>query len=491
MARPLVQRSDTWIPPCRDATRPARLRCWTARVVAVALLSLLRAADAGAAAEQWVATTAAEQTALHLAADDELVEEADADAPEGGVAAAALLRSKLFDGTDTCAGCHVTLAEARLHDVVGEVARSVHSTVHVGCAACHGGDAHDPTARAHDPQTGFHARPRKTEIASICGGCHSSELLWKQLGLTMRADQPKAFAASRHGIVLATGDERAPSCTTCHGTHAIARVKDAAAPVQSSRVAGLCGQCHSGRAAVGNAGAFGDPVAEWSRSVHARALAAGNREAPSCTGCHGAHSTVCPPHTDGASACARCHEKELEAFENSPHERPFARLGTDACVGCHDRHDVPVATSALAGVGPESACVRCHAWADKPVAAATALGDALERARAVVARTQATLASAEARGVAQDELRALLAELRVAEKRVRLEAHRVAAEPVAARVADLVRVSAQIEERLRALPGRASVGRRGAWGVAAVVTLLAATLAVRRARGSRRRRGGR
>jgi hypothetical protein len=235
-------------------------------------------------------------------------------------------------------------------------------------------------------------------------------------------------------------------------------------------------------------------VAEWSRSAHARALADGNSAAPSCTGCHGSHTTACMGRggNEGSErgACARCHAKELEQFERSPHKRPFARLGTDVCTGCHDHHDVPLATAGLMGVGPESTCVRCHAGADKPLTVASTLAELLDQVHEAVTRAQTALSTARVRGVPDSDLAPLAAELRASEHEMRVATHRVAVDPVSARVSDVSNVAARVENRSRALASRGVAGQRGIWAAVGLGTLVGiALLSFWTLRARRRQRG--
>lgn len=64
----------------------------------------------------------------------------------------------------------------------------------------------------------------RTQLPLTCGACHPR--------------QSTAFRASRHGTVLASGEARAPSCSTCHGAMSAA----VPSPTGLERT---CGVCHA------------------------------------------------------------------------------------------------------------------------------------------------------------------------------------------------------------------------------------------------------
>lgn len=165
------------------------------------------------------------------------------------------------------------------------------------------------------------------------------------------------------------------SCTGCHGgrgDEASASAHDGAAGFiarpTAGEVAGVCLECHEDLDEDGEQ----DAAAAYSESYHARALANGSAEAPTCVDCHGAHSIGVPGGSgvamDPVATCGSCHSDddtmagselptEQEAqFRQSVHGRLWAEGDDDAptCVGCHDPHGFGSATEAL------EACGTCH-----------------------------------------------------------------------------------------------------------------------------------
>jgi cytochrome c554/c'-like protein len=130
--------------------------------------------------------------------------------------------------TNQCAACHLKLVwttSAITH--VDQWVTSRHALYGVGCEKCHGGDGRTPDATAAhrgvihsiDPSSAVNA----TALPATCGRCHRPE-----------AD---AFAQSTHRTLLVRGDQRAPTCTSCHTSMA------ADLPV-SGNVEHLCMTCH-------------------------------------------------------------------------------------------------------------------------------------------------------------------------------------------------------------------------------------------------------
>lgn len=72
---------------------------------------------------------------------------------------------------------------------------------------------------------------------AMCARCHADEALMDPYGIP--SDQYALYQKSVHGVaMLQKQDLRAPTCSTCHGTHG-------AAPPGFEQVANVCGQCHA------------------------------------------------------------------------------------------------------------------------------------------------------------------------------------------------------------------------------------------------------
>jgi hypothetical protein len=119
---------------------------------------------------------------------------------------------KLSDGDKLCLGCHGVdglkkeLAGGKLlslHVPGDDFAKSVHGVI--GCASCHA----DVDLNTHPQKTKTIANSREYSISmvKVCGGCH--------------ADALKHNETSIHATMLGGGNQSAPVCTDCHGSHAV------------------------------------------------------------------------------------------------------------------------------------------------------------------------------------------------------------------------------------------------------------------------------
>ena len=246
---------------------------------------------------------------------------------------------KTLRGTGLRAGVSMYVDSARL-------AASRHGPT--TCVQCHTDLVGKPGAHA----------PRLARAS--CRSCH----VWES----------QDDAQSLHGRALAQGDPHAPSCGSCHGSHDIVAVKDPASPVLATKVAALCGSCHTQgeRAHAPRDLSAATAEANYPERIHGALVAKkGIVAAATCTSCHTAHRVL--PQTDErsstarrnlAATCSACHA-QLETLHKNV--IPAAAWKTSppsalACVTCHTPH------GQHADGGIESAasreCQRCHAKPD-------------------------------------------------------------------------------------------------------------------------------
>jgi cytochrome b subunit of formate dehydrogenase len=242
------------------------------------------------------------------------------------------------EDAEDCLGCHAEKIDAR------RFADSVHGDL--GCASCHT----DITGYPH---------PEKP-AAPDCATCHD--------------DIVAAHAGGVHGTGHAPDGKPTPGCADCHGdVHAVLPHDDPRSAVHPSRLAAVCARCH---AASASREPFAIPVVRpveaYLKSVHARAVAAGEHGA-TCADCHGAHGIQSPADPASrlarahvADTCGTCHAAELAAYRDSVHGEASARGVRDApvCTDCHGEHaifarsepDSPVFAANI----PRETCGRCH-----------------------------------------------------------------------------------------------------------------------------------
>ncbi len=252
-----------------------------------------------------------------------------------------------------CGDCHFDMVEiphlaaaepvvcTDCHDQGAALEGSMHGEAGLLCTDCHF-DMEDPHLA--------------TGERVVCGDCHP--------------DQGEAHDRSLHGQAAARGDELAPSCADCHGTHEILSHTDPRAPTRVMNIPFLCGECHhEGTPVSRERNIPQDRILEnYTESIHSVGLfEQGLTVTAVCTSCHTSHEIL--PHTDPdssihhdnvADTCQQCHAQieevhrqviEGELWESEPGAVP-------ACVDCHSPHQIR-RVFYEAGAANEN-CLSCH-----------------------------------------------------------------------------------------------------------------------------------
>lgn len=232
--------------------------------------------------------------------------------------------------------------------------KSVHGT-ELKCTDCHAGiedhphpDVDLPTARAY-----------QLDRAGSCKKCHYA--------------YHTRMLDSIHYKELERGNQKAPTCTDCHGAH------DVGDPAERSSVTGRCAKCHE------------DVATAYQASVHGKALQGEHAaDVPTCTDCHGAHAIADPrapqARVSSWTVCGKCHSDEekmerhglsadvLTTYLDDFHGRSNALYSQGAglpgkpiatCVDCHGVHDIQSfreggATASEVRERVIVACRKCH-----------------------------------------------------------------------------------------------------------------------------------
>jgi formate dehydrogenase gamma subunit len=268
----------------------------------------------------------------------------------------------------TCGRCH--------KEEDDHYSRSKHGTALAGgvkaapsCVDCHG--AHPIVAIADSASVLY-----KPKEPAVCLRCHlDNAQVRQQVGIA--AGFIADYQQSIHGVTLARGDLKAPSCSSCHGAHDVTLGSNQSSLVSKFKIPETCGQCH------------GEIVKTYYESIHGTALKAGNQGAPNCTDCHGEHQIFAP--TDprsrvsgknvSARVCAACHNsvaltekyglasERFGTFEDSFHG--LASKGGSVqvanCASCHGFHNVKASsdpTSTINKANLPNTCGRCHQGAN-------------------------------------------------------------------------------------------------------------------------------
>ena len=238
-----------------------------------------------------------------------------------------------------CLDCHGdnTLTETNAAGKVislfvdqAHLAASVHHTN--SCISC------------HTDATGRHPDDNITLQPVNCAICHPR--------------QTHLYNASVHGLAFRAGHQNAATCQDCHDSHDILSGNSPSSPMYWATQPQTCGRCHPREAA------------DWAASVHGRAVAAGNRDAPVCTDCHSEHKIESLKSSLQISeeVCGRCHASErLNTKYNLPNDRvqtffqsyhglasQYGSTMAANCASCHGYHKI------LPSSDPDSTINRAH-----------------------------------------------------------------------------------------------------------------------------------
>jgi uncharacterized protein with PIN domain len=249
------------------------------------------------------------------------------------------------------------------------------------CLKCH----QEKGLRAKDGRTLFvdereHQQSRHAKVA--CSQCHSGvnvsfrrpcEAITTKVDCgACHTEIAQQYARSRHGKLLLDGDQNAPSCKECHGTHGTLGRLQGSSPTFATNVPQLCGRCHreGEKAAVRYQGPQHRIVESYTESIHGKGLLkSGLTVTATCTSCHTAHGVL--PRTDPASSvnrahvpdtCGRCHHGIQEEFEQSVHHELVGKTDKElpVCNDCHSAHTIRRADAEGFKLDIMQKCGRCH-----------------------------------------------------------------------------------------------------------------------------------
>lgn len=197
---------------------------------------------------------------------------------------------------------------------------------------------------------------------SDCLACHEDKTLTVEKDgetLSVYVDE-KVFQHSVHGNL---------GCVDCHEDLA-----DSEFPHETPQSV-ECGLCHT------------EEQEQFKESLHAKALARGDKLAPRCQNCHGNHN-ILPAHDKDSNVsalripyvCGSCHSEGaevqrqrpihqshiLENYSESIHGEGLFKKGLSVsatCVSCHSAHLILPHTDPRSSISQEkivSTCLKCH-----------------------------------------------------------------------------------------------------------------------------------
>jgi hypothetical protein len=311
----------------------------------------------------------------------------------------------------SCERCHTDVAQT-------EAGRS-HARAGIGCTACHGGDATQAAREAAEaPQAGFKGALHGAAVVTLCGECHANVVEMNPYGL--RTDQLAQYRTSQHGQALEKGIEDVATCASCHGAHGILGPASSESPVHVANVPATCSACHADADLMARHGLDASIPDAYGKSVHAACLfEKGDLSAPVCTTCHGSHGAVPPGFRTVGSVCGKCHVRELELFETSPHAALVAEGDFAACETCHGNHAIGAAQPAIF----EGMCSLCHADEEEPLGRRDRILGALRTTRELLASTESRVHESEREGLVGEDDRLLLEQARTALEEAQVQQH--------------------------------------------------------------------
>lgn len=234
--------------------------------------------------------------------------------------------------TDFCTKCH---NEKHITVFKG----SVHAKNNVQCSSCHN--------TAHDIK-----KIVKSDITKTCNQCHQKahEKIGNILNVSMAKD----------------GNPNAPVCTDCHGTHQVSSNK---VSIQSN----ACLKCHLDATKFpGTEKGSANFVQQYKTSIHSLARDKNGNEAAGCIDCHGNHLLDDPKNPQSSTmksnlmeTCGKCHADEVSKFKNSAHGKAYLsgkNKDAPSCTKCHGEHNmVSIAPNEkFTKIKQTDLCLSCH-----------------------------------------------------------------------------------------------------------------------------------
>lgn len=360
-------------------------------------------------------------------------------------------RTRGFIGTPSreqtvgiCGSCHADPERMRKYNLPTDQYAKYWTSVHgqrlaaaadtqvAICIDCHGSHdvkkASDPTAAVYPPNA-----------PKLCANCHSDATKMEPYGIP--TDQYEIYAESVHGkALLDDADVRAPSCASCHGSHA-------AKPPRDTEVVEVCGKCHTATQEL------------YMQSRHSELSTA----APKCWTCHGTHDVAKPSdrlflhEVQPDYQCFTCHDPEDRSLRIELDR--FAEEKDRRCDTCHHpQSDIYAQVEAIAGAlaGAKDAYDGAEARIHEAAGVGMIVEDAdvtlseaktsLIQSQAAVHTTKLTLiAGTAAEAKAKAESAEAIAQVRLDESLFRREAMVVVVALIVLNVMALVLVRRRVE----------------------------------------------
>lgn len=277
-----------------------------------------------------------------------------------------------------CGRCHV--------DEAGQYSRTIHGLQQTGgdtlapaCSSCHGGHA---ILHATDPASPVHP----VNISMTCLKCHGVAAFAQARGIRVTITRD-SYAASVHGRPAPERDLAvAATCVDCHGAHVIMPIGNPESQVNFRRLTRTCGRCHVREAAEYAASAHGKANAAGANEVPTCSGCHGEHAMLSHLDPRSSSYRL----TVAQRLCLGCHDQPalnekygLQGGRGATYLDSFHGLATRGrsttaavCTDCHGIHLILGEADPASTINPANrtaTCGRCHADADARFAAAGAI----------------------------------------------------------------------------------------------------------------------
>jgi len=228
---------------------------------------------------------------------------------------------------DTCGRCH---GSEKLNKEEGITKRNLieryRSSIHwqairegkvaATCTDCHGSHTIKPSLAPDSTVS-------PTGIVSICVKCHPNEV--------------KTFRNGPHGNSLFHGNNDVPTCTTCHGDHDMASLRNRVGDAKQWAATQVCIWCHGNARMMSRYGLDTTPVDSYMQDFHGLTQRGTMGASATCADCHDAHHSLPSSHpqsrmyiSNRGTTCGVCHGKVSQNFAMSfSHKKALATPGRE------------------------------------------------------------------------------------------------------------------------------------------------------------------
>ena len=272
--------------------------------------------------------------------------------------------------TETCAKCHKEIADQFLNSAHGK-ALTDKNVAAPTCVSCHNEHSIQSVSQSDEFS--------KFNQVEMCLKCHQEGKL-PHKNYKGEEELINNYKDSYHYKALKEGNDKAATCSDCHGAHVMNKFDDPDSKIYKKNIAKTCGQvnCHV------------KEFKEYDGSIHSVSMKTKpNSDAPTCTGCHGNHQIFQKDASNNRIAnskglvqlCSDCHNSvelttkyqlpvgRTESYLDSYHGlavRGGSKVAAD-CESCHGNHDIRASKDSLSSINKRNlanTCGKCHPGAE-------------------------------------------------------------------------------------------------------------------------------